>query len=116
MRITLPLPPSTNALSRAIVKGKRAVVISSKEYRSWKKDAHNWILIARPECLTGDVRVAMVIYYPDRRRDADSAIKPALDILQGHAYDNDRQVVEIHARACYGAEDPRVELIVEAAP
>lgn len=113
--IRLPLPPSANALSRAAVKGNRAVVLSSKAYRGWKHDAYTWLAATRTELLDGPVRVDMSIYYADRRRDADSAVKPILDILQGYCYANDRQVTEIHVYAHVDKADPRVEVTVEDA-
>ena len=113
MKLTLPLPPSTNALSRALVKGARAVVVSSRAYRNWRKDAEAWLTTQRSELLTGDVHVSMDIYYKDLRRDADSAIKPTLDILQGWCYDNDRQVWKIQASRHIDKDNPRVEVTVE---
>jgi len=114
MRLTLPLPPSSNRLSRAIQRNGKTVVISSSAYRAWKADAQTWLQMVKTQPIKGDVRVALDIYYSDRRRDADSAIKPALDVMQGWCYENDRQVREIHAIAHTDKAKPRIEATVEA--
>ena len=49
---------------------------------------------------------------PTRRPDLDQYVKAGLDGLQGHAFADDSQVVEIIARKCYGAP-PRWEIRLE---
>jgi len=105
MKLTLPLPPSHNRLWRA-VNGR---VIRSKEYRDWIRDCGPWLMLAKGEPLEGAVIVVLDVYFRDRRRDADSAIKPVLDILQGTAYANDRQVRAITLVAHIDRDNPRVE-------
>lgn len=60
----------------------------------------------------GDVHVELQIYYSSRRPDLDESL--ILDLLQGRAYRNDRQV---RKKTVYGGVDrdrPRIELRIEA--
>lgn len=112
MRLTLPLPPSANRLTRTILRHGRAVAISSSEYRAWKAAATDLLELCRLEALDGPVSVTMGIYYKDNRRDIDSAVKPALDILQGYCYGNDRQVERLEVTKLFDKANPRVEITV----
>lgn len=71
---------------------------------------------ARPlkALVEGDVRVSMIIHYASRRPDLDESL--ILDLLQGVAYLNDRQVKEKHIYWALDKEDPRAEIIVDALP
>lgn len=62
----------------------------------------------------GDVRVTMHIWYASRRPDLDESL--ILDLLQGVAYVNDRQVKEKHIYWGLDKENPRAEIIVDALP
>jgi len=61
--------------------------------------------------ISGDVRVTMHIYYASRRPDLDESL--ILDLLQGVAYMNDRQVKEKHIYWGLDKERPRSEITVE---
>lgn len=61
--------------------------------------------------LEGDVAVHMTIYYASRRPDLDESL--ILDLLQGVAYENDRQVKEKHIYWGLDKENPRTEIRVE---
>ena len=64
------------------------------------------------ELLEGDVVVTMTIWYASRRPDLDESL--ILDLLQGHAYLNDRQVKEKHIYwGGVDKENPRTEIRVE---
>ena len=104
----MPLPPPTNACHRAVIKGDRAVVLRSKAYREWLRDCEGWLAMAKGEPLEGDVKVMIFAYFKDRRRDLDSVVKPILDVLQGTAYANDRQVGCLYVKRGIGKEDPHV--------
>jgi Holliday junction resolvase RusA-like endonuclease len=60
--------------------------------------------------LEGDVSVRMTIYYASRRPDLDESL--ILDLLQGVAYENDRQVKEKHIYWGLDKENPRCEITV----
>ena len=61
-----------------------------------------------------DVRVTMKIWYASRRPDLDESL--ILDLLQGVAYVNDRQVKEKHIYWGLDKEDPRAEIIIDVLP
>ena len=61
--------------------------------------------------ITGDVCVHMHIYYASRRPDLDESL--ILDLLQGVAYENDRQVKEKHIYWHLDKDEPRAEIVVE---
>lgn len=97
--ITLPFPPSVNALYRA-VKGR---TILSAQYRSWQTLAGLTLATQRPEKVTGPVTVTVELTPPDKRkRDIDNAgFKAVLDLLVKHSVieaDDSTIVREITAR------------------
>lgn len=61
-----------------------------------------------------DVRVTMFIHYASRRPDLDESL--ILDLLQGVAYVNDRQVKEKHIYWALDKENPRAEIIIDVLP
>lgn len=61
--------------------------------------------------LEGNVAVFMMIWYASRRPDLDESL--ILDLLQGVAYLNDRQVREKHIYWGLDKENPRTEILVE---
>jgi len=75
------------------------------------KKALDYCDIFREQCpdnddlLECDVSVDMTIYYASRRPDLDESL--ILDLLQGKAYKNDRQVKEKHIRWGLDTERPR---------
>lgn len=61
--------------------------------------------------IDGDVAVHIKIWYASRRPDLDESL--ILDLLQGIAYANDRQVKEKHIYWGLDKENPRCEIRVE---
>lgn len=61
--------------------------------------------------IEGDVAVHIKIWYASRRPDLDESL--ILDLLQGIAYANDRQVKEKHIYWGLDKENPRCEIRVE---
>lgn len=59
------------------------------------------------------VAVTLKIYRPLAAGDLDNRIKCVLDALNGTAYQDDRQVAEIHAYRFDDKERPRVEITIE---
>jgi len=62
-------------------------------------------------CMDGDVRVTLHIWYASRRPDLDESL--ILDLLQGVAYRNDRQVKEKHIYWHLDPSNPRTNIVVE---
>lgn len=95
---TLPMPPSANVYWRNVVIGGKARTLVSEDAKNYKKEvgklAHR--LGMRPA--VGDVSVAITLYRNQASGDLDNRIKVTLDTLRGVAFEDDKQVVEIHAR------------------
>ncbi len=79
MRVTLPFPPSVNALYRAV--GGRSIL--SERYRKWKAEAGAELMAQRARPVLGPVSVLVELCPKDkRRRDIDNAgFKAILDLL-----------------------------------
>ncbi len=111
MKLTLPFPPSANRYWRHC-RGRTFVSAEATQYRRAVADV---LLRAKREPLAGDVRVVLDFYRPAKRGDLDNRIKILCDCLQGAAYENDSQIVEIHARQYDDKRAPRVEIEITQA-
>lgn len=109
MRIILPFPPSYNRYWR---NGRNGRGFISKEGAAYKIAAAEVLHVAAMQPLRGRVSVSLDYYRPRKSGDLDNRLKQTLDALQGHAYDNDSQIVEIHARQFEDKSNPRVEVEV----
>jgi crossover junction endodeoxyribonuclease RusA len=109
--IELPLPPSANRYWRT----DRGIVHLSGEAREYKREVAKRAAELQIEPLEGLVVVAIDVYRARRAGDLDNSIKCALDSLEGCAFGNDNQVVEIHARRFDDPRRPRLEVTVTAA-
>ena len=90
----------------------------SRLIKSQKALTYSQVFKSQAEPLTNliedDVRVTMFIHYASRRPDLDESL--ILDLLQGVAYVNDRQVKEKHIYWHLDKEDPRAEIIIDVLP
>ena len=117
--LVLPYPPSVNRLYRTVVRGKRAMPIKSAEHRAymlavaagtavepWPKETPLW--------------VSVTLYRPRRIGDIDGPIKALFDALNGRAWVDDSQVVELQVSRRDDKQNPRVEVriapVVEVTP
>lgn len=102
--------PASKANSRRMVqiRGKPMFIKSAKALSY--ADAFK---LQAPRCqlLDGAVAVHMKIWYASRRPDLDESL--ILDLLQGVAYTNDRQVREKHIYWGLDRDNPRTEILVE---
>ena len=73
-------------------------------------EAHYSIPTSKPKKMQAAMRDGSV--RPTTKPDIDNVIKAVLDGLNGVAYADDAQVVELSASKCY-SDDPRVVVIVE---
>ena len=105
--------PASKANSRMIVRfGNRPASIKSAKARAYEHQARLQLLEHKLTPVEGPVRVTMRIYYRTQRPDLDPSV--VLDVLQGHAYANDRQVREMHLYHDIDKESPRAVIRVEA--
>lgn len=104
--LRLPMPPSANVYWRL---GKHGLYVSD-EAKQYKQEV--WILAREYgiyDPLEGAVIVTAKVYRPRKAGDLDNRLKVLLDALQGTAYHNDKQIVEIHA---YLLESPNDGYVV----
>tara|TARA_Y100000114_G_C11761982_1_gene330321 strand:- start:778 stop:1164 length:387 start_codon:yes stop_codon:yes gene_type:complete len=104
--------PASKANSRKIVliKGRPASIKSDKARAYSRAFADQCVIDG--ELFEGDVCVEMLIYYASRRPDLDESL--ILDLMQGIAYKNDRQVKEKHIYWGLDKENPRT--IIRVSP
>lgn len=84
--LSLPMPPSVNAMyvnrSKSGMRGR----MISKEYAAWRKEADGALWRQKPlPSFPGKVAVLLVFQQPKGLRDLDGCIKPVLDYLVRHA-------------------------------
>lgn len=111
VRVTLPLPPGVNAMWRTW----RGRMLLSREGRAFRLSAQ----LAAKGCglkpLSGPVALEIFVYRRRRAGDLDGFLKGVLDALNGIAYSDDSQVVEITAHRLDDKHRPRVEVEIWAA-
>lgn len=107
--ITLAYPPSANRYWRTTKQGRMHRSTEATQYKKSVKAVCEKLGI---EPTSSNIKVEITLYRPARRGDLDNRIKIVLDSLQEHAYIDDKQVVEIHAKLRDDKHNPRVEVVV----
>ena len=101
--IDLPYPPSANRYWR-IFRNRAVLSAEATEYKRVAKGTAICCGVKAPS--SDDLLSVVVVLHPKQKRDGtvsktvidlDNCLKVALDSLQGTVYENDRQIVEIHA-------------------
>lgn len=107
--------PASKANSRRVVKiGGMSRLIKSAKALTYSDVFKRQVRDMHIKPVHGDVRVTMHIWYASRRPDLDESL--ILDLLQGVAYVNDRQVKEKLIYWHLDPEEPRSEIVVEQMP
>lgn len=115
LHITLPVPPSVNAIYYNTRGGGRRLTSKAEKYirdvralagmyvddNGWvKKNDHTWLYMD------------MVFYFPDKRtRDSHNCLKILLDALEGIIFYNDMFVMPRINSVEFDKENPRVEIL-----
>lgn len=103
--------PASKANSRRVVRiGGASRLIKSEKALSYAQMFRDQVTPLDP-LIEDDVAVTIFIHYASRRPDLDESL--ILDLLQGVAYKNDRQVKEKHIFWALDKEFPRAEIIVD---
>lgn len=109
--IELPYPPSANVYWRMVQpKNGRARMVVSAEARAYKATVRTALLKAGVRPLDGAVTLTVRLYRPQKSGDLDNRLKVLGDSLNGLAWHDDEQVVEIHAYRLDDKARPRVEV------
>lgn len=112
MKFTLDLPPSNNDTYYGAAGGGRLLLTDEAEaYKTEWGLRLNLIDVTpfRGKCVAW---IHVYMRWPNRGDHHNYNPKLLLDILQGHAYRNDSQVVSLHIERCYDPKNPRVEIEV----
>lgn len=106
VRLTLKMPPSANRYWRT--GGGRVYV--SDEALDYKLNVGLAALLQQGvrEPFKGEVAVTVHVYRKQRSGDLDNRLKVLLDALKDVAFEDDKQVVEIHAFRFEDKANPRV--------
>ncbi len=111
LTLRLAMPPSANRYWRNF----RGITVISSEAKAYKAAA---AISAREQgaiCLSCPVAVTVWVYRGRKSGDLDNRLKVILDSLSGVAYEDDRQIVELHAYRFDDAGNARVEVQVTEA-
>lgn len=104
--LTLPYPPSANRYWRMV----RNHPVVSKDARAYKDGAG---MVARHHGMapfTGPVALTVHLYRPQRSGDLSNRIKILEDALNGISWQDDSQIVELHAYLHDDKANPRAEI------
>jgi crossover junction endodeoxyribonuclease RusA len=106
MTITLPFPPSANRYWRSC----HNRVFVSAEAKAYKAEVARMATGCEP--MTGELVLSADFYRPAKRGDLDNRLKVLGDALNGIAWNDDKQIGEIHARQFDDKKNPRVVVTV----
>lgn len=112
MKFKLDYPPSLNRLWRHF----HGRAILSREAREYKKVVQYQALEQRVTRQDGPLCVSLHLFRPAKRGDIDNATKALFDSLNGLAWNDDSQIVEMHVYRGDDKNYPRVEINVESRP
>lgn len=119
VHLILPYPPAVNNLYFTMVLAPkwpqtkhRAIRVLSDEAKSFKAKVADIAEGLTP--FVGDVRIDFKVFRPRRIGDLDGVFKVTIDSLTGYAFNDDKQVTEIHAVRLEDKYHPRLE--VEISP
>lgn len=105
-RIELPLPPSANRYWRYTSTG----VYVTEEAQNYKAGVMLRARCTNMRPYAGNVAVYVHVYRQQQRGDLDNYAKVLCDSLNGAAYNDDSQVVELHMFRHDDKRNPRVEV------
>ncbi len=108
IHLVLPLTPLLNRYYR---KFNNRMVLSADAI-AYKAEVAAICHNADIEPLEGDINLIAHVYRKQKSGDIDSYQKGLLDSLQGYAYLNDKQIIELHIYRHDDKYNPRVEVEV----
>lgn len=104
--IKLPVPVSLN---RLYVRTRNGIA-KSKAGKEYAEHAQ-WLMLSQGvELIEGNIAVTIRVYRKAKRGDIDNYLKLLLDTLEGYAYHNDNQIVELHVFRFDDKNNPRAEI------
>jgi crossover junction endodeoxyribonuclease RusA len=104
--LTLPYPPGVNHMYYHR-NNRRFLTVEAKQF---KKDVGNLAMLAGVTPMTGEIVLRIQVYRPRKVGDLDGRLKASLDALNKIAWEDDKQIVEIHATRHDDKHNPRIEV------
>lgn len=106
LKVVLPYPPSVNHYMRHVGHSH----YRTKEANDYREIVE-WILHdMEVDPLQGALRVEIVAYRPRKAGDIDGILKVSLDAMNKLAYEDDKQIVELHVYRRDDKHNPRLEI------
>lgn len=110
MKVTLPIPPSVNAMYRRT--HASFGMYKTAEAKAWIKECATILRKNRSKIIKGKVDVDAHFFF-ERESDLDNRLKALLDLLQEClVIQNDKQVYSILATKDFDKKNPRVEVVL----
>lgn len=113
--ITLPVPPSVNAIYYNTRRGGRRLTSKAEKYIRDVRALTNMFVDDNKWCKKTDhtwLYMDMVFYFPDKRtRDSHNCLKILLDALEGIVFQNDMYVMPRINSVEFDKDNPRVEIL-----
>lgn len=121
LKFTIPYPPSLNVYWRNF-RGRMVLSAEAKKYKRQVYELFNDTDMRSSSKFSGDsaalwngpskraIGLKIDVYRPRKSGDLDNTLKAILDSLNGNLYEDDRQVIEIHAHRHDDKDNPRVEI------
>lgn len=109
IKLILPYPPSVNHLY-ANWRGRRII---SAQGRKFKSDIAILAKRQGAKILSGELSVTFRIFRPRKIGDLDNRLKISQDALKGICFEDDKQIIEIHAFRFDDKANPRIEIEIK---
>lgn len=108
LKFTLPYPPSVNHYLAHSMRGMYRTVEANayRELVGWQLRALNI------DPLQGALAVTIYAYRPRKSGDIDGILKVSLDAMNKLAYEDDKQIVELHVYRRDDKKNPRLEVTI----
>ena len=110
------IPPSVNHLYQTYSKNGRIIRTMTKEGLQFKKALSLLAKAKKFKLIEGDCSLEYTLYCSKKgRTDLDNTLKAIQDSLEGIAYKNDSQIVEIVARKIRNSNKDGFHIVVRSA-
>lgn len=98
-------------------KPRRSIIIPSKAYQKWEKEARIWVKFNLPigfKIFTEKLHVKAIFYYSGKRPDLSGSMESVGDSLEGIVYLNDGQIESWDgSRLIWDKKTPRTEVEIK---
>ena len=107
------VPPSKSNCYKVVTIHGHGSLAKTKAMKEWERSFYMQCGAYRDRMISGYFKLDVDVYFPSQRSDLDNAMKGLLDCLQAcRAIENDRWLVELHARKFIDKYRPRVEFTI----